>query len=248
MAHRKGKRLSEEEQTEAIQFMEKDRSVDVVKKYKVEIKCKTPNQKKFVNLIKDKEIVICGGQAGTGKTFLSCAEALKLLQSEDRFRKIVIVKSVTVLEGEEVGYLKGGVKEKMEPFVYSFMSNFVKIIGKPNTEALVGAGLIETLPLAYLRGMSIDNSIIIIDECQNITKKNMRTIMTRLGENSKMIFIGDEKQIDLQKKSESSLAIIMKKFANQDGFGIMHFSKEDIVRNPLIKIIEDVFDEIDSEK
>lgn len=248
MAHRKGKRLSEEQQTEAIQFMEKDRTVDVTKKYKVDIKCKTPNQKKFVNLIKEKEIIICGGQAGTGKTFLSCAEALKLLQSEVRFKKIVIVKSVTVLEGEDVGYLKGDLKAKMEYFIYSFISNFIKLIGKPNTEAMVTAGLIETMPLAYLRGMSIDNSIIIIDECQNISKKNMRTIMTRLGENSKMIFIGDEKQIDLQKKSESSLAIIMKKFADQDGFGIMHFSKEDIVRNPLIKIIEDVFDEIESEK
>lgn len=248
MAHRKGKRLSEEEQTEAIQFMEKDKSISIVKKYKVDIKCKTPNQKKFVNLIKEKEIVICGGQAGTGKTFLSCAEALKLLQSEDRFKKIVIVKSVTVLEGESVGFLKGNLEDKLQYFIYSFMSNFIKLIGKPNTDALVAGGLIETMPLAYLRGMSIDNSIIIVDECQNITKQNMRTIMTRLGENSKMIFIGDEKQIDLHKKSDSSLAIIMKKFADREEFGVIHFSKDDIVRNPLIKIIEDVFDEIDSEK
>jgi phosphate starvation-inducible PhoH-like protein len=210
---------------------------------------KTENQKLLSRLIRSKDIVICGGPAGTGKTYVACAEALKLLiNPENLFKKIIIAKSVTVTEGEEIGFLKGTMKEKMEPFMESFLDNFHKIIGKGLTAKLLEQEIIEVLPLAYIRGRSIDNTIIILDEAQNVTLKNMRTAMTRIGDNSKMIIIGDTKQIDLKSKSHSSLEIVMNIFAEKSQFGIMQFERADIVRNPIIIEIEDEFEKYEESK
>lgn len=208
------------------------------------LKCKNERQKKLVRLINQKEITICAGPAGTGKTYLACAEALRLITTNTAsYKKILLVKSVTVLPGEEVGFLKGTLKDKMEPFMVSFIDNFEKIIGVELTQQLMDAGVIEIQPLTYIRGRSIDNSIIIIDEAQNITMSNMRSAMTRLGESSKMVIIGDTKQIDISKKSESSLDKICRMFADVDEIGITQFEREDIVRNPLIIKIDDIFDQ-----
>lgn len=210
----------------------------------IDVKYKTENQKKFAKLIKDKEITIAAGCAGTGKTFLSCVEALKLLKM-NKYKKILLVKSVTDLKGESIGYLKGTLHEKMFPYMFSFKSNLYKIIGKDMTEFLEQSELIEILPLAYIRGMNIDDSIVIVDEAQNISLSNMRTIMTRIGSNSKMIIIGDSKQIDLTNKRESSLERIYEKFSVNEKFGAIRFEREDQVRNPLINEIEEGFDELE---
>ena len=210
-------------------------------KLKISLKCKTDNQKKFIRLISRNQIVICAGPAGTGKTYVACAEALRLLAA-GAFKKIIVAKSVTVLEGEEIGFLKGTMREKMEPIMVSFIDNFHKIIGKPLTEELERAELIEITPLAYIRGRSIDDSFIIVDESQNISLKNMRSTMTRIGDNSKMIILGDTKQIDLAKRDDSSLSKIVRMFADKEEIGVMEFGREDIVRNPLIIKIEEVFD------
>jgi len=210
---------------------------------------KNENQKLLSKLIKTKDIVICGGPAGTGKTFVACAEALKLLvSSESQIKKIIIAKSVTVTEGEEIGFLKGTMKEKMEPFMESFIDNFHKIIGKTLTHKLIEQEVIQILPLAYIRGRSIDNTVIILDEAQNVTLKNMRTAMTRIGDNSKLVIIGDSKQIDIRKKTESSLEIVMEIFEGKEKFGIMHFKKSDIVRNPIIIEIEEEFERYEETK
>jgi phosphate starvation-inducible PhoH-like protein len=208
----------------------------------VDLKCKNEAQKNLIKLINDNDITICAGRAGTGKTFIACAQALKLLKTE-KYKKILLVKSVTVLEGEEVGFLKGDLKEKLYPFTISFLDNFHKIIGEENTQKMLDSGLIEVLPLAYLRGRSIDNAIIIVDEAQNITLKNMRSTLTRLGENSKMIITGDTKQIDMKNKNLSSLDVVIKLFKDKNGFGTMNFEVSDIVRSPIVKLVEDVFDE-----
>lgn len=134
-------------------------------------------------------------------------------------------------------------KDKIEHFMYSYTHNFEKIIGKQNVENLKLSGFIEEMPIAYMRGINIDDSIIIIDETQNITIDNIRTIMTRLGSNSKMIFLGDENQIDMKKKSESSLEFILNKFSSVEEVGTVKFDGEDVVRNPLIKKIEKIFSE-----
>jgi phosphate starvation-inducible protein PhoH len=134
-------------------------------------------------------------------------------------------------------------EEKMRPFMYSFIHNFEKIIGKANVNSLKGAGMIEELPIAYMRGINIDNSIVIIDEVQNITVDNIRTILTRLGQDSKMILLGDDNQIDLKNKSTSSLSMVIDKFKDVDEVGTVVLTEEDIVRNPLIKKIEEIFRE-----
>lgn len=211
-------------------------------KLKITLKCKTENQKKFVRLIDRNQIVICAGPAGTGKTYVACAEALRLLAA-GRYKKIIVAKSVTVLEGEEIGFLKGTMREKMDPIMVSFMDNFHKIIGKPLTEELEKTELIEITPLAYIRGRSIDDSFIIIDEAQNVSFKNMRSTMTRIGDNSKMIILGDTKQIDITKRDVSSLSKIVRMFGEEEEIGVMEFEREDIVRNPLIIKIEEIFDE-----
>lgn len=242
-SRRSRKRLTPEEEMEAFEAISRGYSGNPMDKIKVEIKCKTQNQKKLINEIKEKEIVICSGLPGTGKTFLSCAMALELLKNDSRYRKIVIVKSVTTLKDEEIGFLKGTMKEKMEPFMYSFMHNFEKVIGRHNVEVLRVNNMIEEMPIAYMRGINIDNSITIIDEAQNISIDNIRTIMTRLGENSKMIFLGDENQIDMKKKGESSLNFIINKFKDFDEVGTVVLGEDDVVRNPLIKKIEQIFRE-----
>lgn len=212
-----------------------------IEKLHIDIKCKNESQKKLLKLITDNDITICSGRAGTGKTYVACAQALKLLKS-GKYDKILLAKSVTVLEGEEVGFLKGDLKDKMFPFTLSFLDNFHKIIGEDFTNKMLEMGLIEILPLAYLRGRSIDNSIIIVDEAQNISLKNMRSTLTRIGENSKMIITGDTKQIDLKNKKLSSLDIVVNMFSGKSGIGTMIFEVKDIVRSPIVKMIEDEFD------
>jgi len=220
-----------------------------IEQIQIRTQCKTENQKKFLKLINDKEIVICSGAAGVGKTFLAISEALKLLKSnQNSYKKIVLLKSVTQLKGEELGFLKGNVAEKISPFVYSFMAIFHKLIGKKLSELLEEQGFIEVLPIAFLRGLSIDSALIILDEAQNVSIDNMRTILTRIGYNSKIIVIGDTKQIDIKNKKESALFAISEKFKSFNEFGVMEFEKTDQVRNPLINKIEDMFDLLNAER
>ena len=218
------------------------------KSIKVTIKCKSENQKKLINSIKSKDVTICSGLAGTGKTYLACAQALEILKNDPKIKRIVIVKSVTTLQEEEIGFLKGSLAEKLEPVMYSFTGNFEKIIGSEKYQAMKMEKLIEEKPIAYVRGISIDNAVVIIDECQNISYKNMRTLLTRIGEDSKYVLLGDENQIDMKDRKKSSLTKVMAKFEKYPEFGIVKLGREDVVRHRLINIIEDVFNEIEQEE
>jgi phosphate starvation-inducible PhoH-like protein len=238
-------RVSNEEMNEAYDSMMKNNPLNGgVRGLKIDLKFKNKNQKIFADHIENKEVIICSGPAGTGKTFVACAQALKLIKNDDRYKKIYIVKSVTTLKDEEIGFLKGTMEEKMEPFVFSFIHNFEKITNRQVITTMRTNGIIQTMPIAYLRGINFDDCIVLIDECQNITQDNMHTIMTRLGSNCKMIFLGDTAQIDLKNKKSSSLRLVMDKFSEVEEFGCIEFSDEDIVRNPLIKKIESVFKDI----
>jgi len=249
--NRKGKKLTEEELQEIESFVyrkniEEDKFLSSMF---VNVKCKNENQKNLVRSIKENEITIVSGLPGTGKTFLACAEALKLLKTRVKFKKILLVKSVIQLPGEELGYLPGDLKEKLDPYMISFIDNFEKIIGETMTRKLRDLGIINIQPLAFVRGRSIDNTIIIVDEAQNISVSNMRTLMTRIGDNSKMVILGDVKQKDIKKKSDSSLEVIMDKFKDLDGFGTVTLrDPDDVVRNPIIKVIESIFDDIETNK
>ena len=248
--NRRNKQLSEEELREVEEFVysrniEEDKFLQTMK---INIKCKTENQKKLVNSIKENEITICSGLPGSGKTFLSCAEALKLIKTRPKYKRIVLVKSITPLKNEEIGHLPGNLEEKMAPIMESFTDNIRKLIGKTRMEKLIELGVIEIVPIAFARGRSIDNSIILIDEAQNISLENVRTLMTRIGDNSKMVIMGDVKQKDIRNKRDSSLEIVLNKFNNVEGFGCVELrDPNDVVRNPIIKLVEQVFDEMEKE-
>jgi phosphate starvation-inducible PhoH-like protein len=209
----------------------------------ITVKAKNDKQIKLINSIRNNEITICAGPAGTGKTFVSVAYALALLRKmQNRFKKIYLVKSVTTLKGEEIGFLKGDFKEKIEPFMWSYFINMEKIIKKNSITQLLESDIIRPFPLAYMRGASLDNCIIIADETQNITMDNARTLLTRIGNNSKLILLGDINQIDMKNKEESSLEKLLELFQNENKFGVINMGMEDTnVRNPLITTIEEKF-------
>jgi len=209
-----------------------------------ELKCKTEKQKELVKSIRKKEITICSGSAGTGKTFVTLNTALRLLN--EGYKKIILCKSVTSIPEEEIGFLKGNVEQKMEPFIMSYVGNLNKMIPEGVAERLFEEKYIEVLPLAYIRGLSIDDSVIILDECQNITMNIFKSVVTRIGEHSKMVFLGDCEQVDFKtdkKKQQSALQYITKIFSGEDYVGVIEFGPEDCVRNPIIpKILEKLRD------
>jgi phosphate starvation-inducible PhoH-like protein len=211
----------------------------------IKIIAKNESQKKLINSIKNNEITICAGRAGTGKTFVAIAIALSLLRkTSNRFKKIYLVKSVTTLKGEELGYLKGDMKEKIDPFMWSFYIPIEKIILESSKKTLIEKDIIRPFPLAYMRGVSLDDCIIIADEMQNVSIENSLTLMTRIGSNAKIILLGDMNQIDMKNKHESSLEVILNMFADTQGIGTIMMSKEDTnVRNPLITVIEEKYAE-----
>ncbi len=241
-SRRRGK-LSEEELEEVQNFVYRKNAEEdkFLQSMSVNIKCKNENQKLVVESIKNNEITIVSGLPGTGKTYLACAEALKLIKTKPKYKKILLVKSVIQLPGEELGFLPGDLKDKLDPYMISFIDNFEKIIGESLTNKLRELGLIQIQPLAFVRGRSIDNTIIVVDEAQNISIQNMRTLMTRIGDNSKMVILGDVKQKDIKNPKNSSLEVVIDKFEGIDGFGCVSLrNPDDVVRNPVIKIIEKV--------
>lgn len=219
-------------------------------KSKIEIKCKSPAQKEVLNTIEKNYISIITGPPGTGKTYLSCARALKYLKDpKEPYQKIVLIKSVNVPKDEEIGYLKGTLEEKMEMYMYPFISNFHKVIGKIATEELKATGAIEILPIKFALGVTLDNSIVLIDEAQQIAKDHLHTLATRIGTDSKLVFLGDIKQKSVNKMQKSALEILMEHFDGHEGIGSAKLGVEDIVRHPIIKTLEEIFQKIeDAEK
>ncbi len=204
------------------------------------IEYKTENQRRYWDLIGEKEMIFCSGPAGTGKSFISLARALQIFSHErKKFKKIVIVKPAVEAD-EKLGYLPGSMEEKLEPYIYSTKYVLEKILGKQKIENLFAKGKIEVMALAYMRGINVDNSILIFEEAQNSTPRQMKTILTRIGENSKFIISGDHEQSDRYKDTkESGLYFAMEKLKNIPEIGIFEFKPEDIVRNPLVeKILE----------
>ena len=222
----KSKKVKGTKQT--FEFVEKKKKFHVK-----QIKCLNSKQKEFVKSIENKEITFCSGPAGSGKTFMALWTALKLLE-KNQFEQIILAKSVTSIPGEEIGILPGDIYEKMDPFLISFFGNIDKLIGEEERKRLIKENKIKIQPLMYIRGINIDKSIVILDEAQNINLSVFKTIITRIGSDSKYIICGDVEQIDLKKKSESSLAKLMELFQNDDLIGVVQFNNEDCVRNPII--------------
>lgn len=198
---------------------------------------KTRGQKEFVNAMETAPIVFAIGPAGTGKTFLAVVEAVAALKRGD-IKRIVLTRPA-VEAGENLGFLPGDLKEKVDPYLTPLYDVLYDMLGVEQTEKLMERGTIEIAPLAYMRGRTLDDSYVILDEAQNTTGSQMKMFLTRLGFHSHMVITGDITQIDLQKKVESGLVQASRILKGIPDIKILELSADDVVRHPLVqKIIE----------
>ena len=200
-----------------------------------ELQFKNAAQKRFYKTISDKDITFGIGPAGCGKTYLSVHRALRELgDKNNHIDGIVIVKPLVEAAGEKIGYLPGDVEEKTAPFMMSFYYNMEQIIGKQRVQVLKDNNIIQVIPLAFMRGITLANKFVILDEAQNATPEQIKMFVTRIGEYSKYIITGDLEQSDIQ-KHKSGLEDAIKRFAGVHGVGLASFKEKDVVRHSLVK-------------
>ena len=198
---------------------------------------KTIGQAKLCEAFKEKEIVFATGVAGTGKTYLAVAYAITQLKNES-VKKIVLTRPA-VEAGESLGFLPGDMKEKVDPYLRPLYDALHEMLGQETTEKLIEKEVIEIAPLAFMRGRTLNEAIVILDEAQNTTKAQMKMFLTRMGKKTKMIVTGDVTQIDLIKDKDSGLIQACQILQGIPEISIVHLGNEDVVRNPLVqKIIE----------
>ena len=201
-------------------------------------KCKNKTQKDLINLINEKEMIIAAGPAGVGKSFVVVARALELLKSTNTPYSKIIISKPAVESDEHHGFLPGDLREKMDPIISSTLDIFDKLIGEKNRIRLEENKYLDIQPLAYIRGKSIDNTILIMEEAQNMSPMQMKTLLTRIGENSKFIISGDLDQSDRYHNiTKSGLYDALQKHKNMSEIGFIEFNESEIVRNPLISKI-----------
>lgn len=207
---------------------------EIIKKKSKE-KFLSDNQKIYYDLLKKNQITLCSGPAGVGKSYIAMKAALDILADpQSPYEKIIIVRPAVEAE-EKLGALPGNVEEKLDPYIFPSYYLMNKIIGKEAREKLKENDIIEVFALAYMRGMNIDNSILIFEEAQNSTPNQMKLLLTRIGFNSKFFISGDLEQTDRYKdKTHTGLYDALKKFKDLDDVGIFEFNNKDVVRNPLI--------------
>jgi len=200
-----------------------------------ELEYRTTAQKRFYETISKKDITFCIGPAGVGKTYLSVHRALRELGDKDsRIDGIVIVKPLVEAAGEKIGYLPGDIEEKTAPFMMSFYYNMEQIIGKQRLKVLKESGVIEVIPMAYMRGITLSDKFVILDEAQNATPEQIKMFVTRIGEHSKYIIAGDLEQSDIP-NHKSGLEDAIKRFAGVHGIGLASFKEKDVVRHSMVK-------------
>ncbi len=204
------------------------------------IRPKTLGQKVFVDKITHHDLTFAIGPAGTGKTFLAVCLAVEALKKGD-VEKIILTRPA-VEAGENLGFLPGDLKEKVDPYLRPLYDALDEMLSNEKTERYIEKGIIEIAPLAYMRGRTLDNAVVILDEAQNTTRSQMLMFLSRLGRNSKMIITGDMTQIDLLKSQPSGLKIAQEKLSNIKEIAFMNLTSADIVRHPLVIKIIDAFD------
>jgi phosphate starvation-inducible PhoH-like protein len=231
------------EESESKPFSRKEFINSVVKK-KVKNKFLSPNQEEYYNILKENQITICAGPAGVGKSYIAMKAAVDLLMDPNNsYEKLIIVRPAVEAE-EKLGSLPGNLEEKLDPYIFPSYYLLNKIIGKDAREKLKETEIIEVFALAYMRGMNIDNSILVFKEAQNATPNQMKLLLTRIGYNSKFFISGDLEQTDRYKdKKQSGLYDAIKRFQNINDIGVYDFKNAKNVRNPLIGKILNTYDD-----
>tara|TARA_B100001057_G_scaffold461666_1_gene513901 strand:+ start:2300 stop:3262 length:963 start_codon:yes stop_codon:yes gene_type:complete len=211
----------------------------VIKTPKKSIVPRSSNQISYVQSIQNKEINFGIGPAGTGKTYLAVATGVNSLLNEKVDRIILIRPAVEA--GEKLGFLPGDLSQKVDPYLKPLYDALYEMIGIERTEKLLLRGIIEIAPLAYMRGRTLNNSFIIVDESQNTTKEQMKMILTRMGFGSYLVINGDLTQIDLPKNIQSGLSHALEVIGGTDEIGVTNFISKDVVRHPLVRKIIDAY-------
>ena len=197
-----------------------------------QIKCKTVGQKVYVDAIKNNTIVFGVGPAGTGKTYLAVALAVTAYKNKE-VEKIILTRPA-VEAGEKLGFLPGDLQTKVDPYLRPLFDALQEMFGLENYQRLMEKGVIEIAPLAYMRGRTLSDSFIILDEAQNTTKEQMKMFLTRMGEGSKMVITGDITQIDLPEGKQSGLKHAISILKQVENLDIVHLTHKDVVRHPLV--------------
>lgn len=204
------------------------------------IRAKTMGQRMYVNAMNRNDLVFGIGPAGTGKTFLAVVYAAKQLR-KGNVKRIVLTRPA-VEAGESLGFLPGDLKEKVDPYLRPLYDGLNTVLGREQTARFIERGIIEIAPLAYMRGRTLDDAFVILDEAQNTTHAQMKMFLTRLGFGSKMVVTGDQTQIDLPKGVNSGLKEAVKKLHGVKGISIMKLEQDDVVRHPLVSKIIDRYE------
>lgn len=199
------------------------------------IKAKTLGQKRYIENIRQNTIVFGVGPAGTGKTYLAVAQAVRAFKSHEVNR--IILTRPAVEAGEKLGFLPGDLQNKVDPYLRPLYDALFDMMGAESYQRNLERGIIEVAPLAYMRGRTLDDSFIILDEAQNTTPEQMKMFLTRLGFNSRMVITGDVTQIDLPDSKRSGLVEAIKILKNVEDIGIVRFSEKDVVRHKLVQDI-----------
>lgn len=222
---------------------------EMAKQTKVIVACKNDEQKQMMKTVAENVITFIKGSPGSGKTFLAVAFALQQL-FRSKFRNIVFTRPVVEAGGEKLGFLPGDIHEKIDPYMIPIYTSLIKLVDEDLINKLMTkngkAAIINILPLAYMRGCTFDSSIIICDEMQNSTPEQVRMLITRIGENSKMVICGDVRQSDIHQKNGLEDAFDLLQGVGDVGFATL--SEESIVRHPIIREIELRYKDRESQK
>lgn len=205
------------------------------------VKCKTVGQKKYVDLLKKKTITFGVGPAGTGKTYLAVAVAVNTFKAK-QVDKIILTRPA-VEAGEKLGFLPGDLQEKVNPYLRPLYDALQEMLGAETFAKMMERGTIEIAPLAYMRGRTLNNAYVILDEAQNTTREQIKMFLTRLGEGGKMIVTGDLTQIDLPKGINSGLKHAVRILKDIDDIGIIRLTDKDVVRHPLVQQIVKAYEQ-----
>jgi phosphate starvation-inducible PhoH-like protein len=208
-----------------------------------QVRPRTPGQAAYVQAIQDHDLVFCVGPAGTGKTYLAVALAISALRQE-RIRKIVLVRPA-VEAGESLGFLPGDLQAKINPYLRPLLDALRDLMDYEQVKRLTDQDVIEMIPLAYMRGRTLNDAFIILDEAQNTTVAQMKMFLTRMGNNSKVVVSGDVTQIDLPPHTRSGLVDGLSRLRGIEGFAEVQLKRADIVRHPLVQRIVDAYEETD---